>query len=318
MKVFAIVGLALSGASLSLLAGDKHDATHVSVGRERDPAKGLNFYSIEKEIALGRQMAEGVEKQSKLVRDPVVVEYVNRVVQNLVRNSDAKVPFSIQVIDSSEVNAFALPGGFMFVNTGLITQVEGEAELAGVLAHEIAHVAARHATKQATRGTILNYATVPLVFMGGWGIVIQGAINLAGPVGFLHFSRAMEGEADRLGLQYMYRAGYDPNAFTDFFERIESLEKRKPGTISKVFATHPPTRARVRRAQQVIQNELKPLSQYVLDTSEFHGVQERIVSVSPGHPGRELRLRRLNHDGVDNGKPPDPQDGEGPTLKRRN
>src|ERR1700676_267526 len=171
----------------------------------RDVGKGVNFYSIEKEIGLGKQMAQEVERQAKIVNDPVISEYVNRVGQNLVRNSDAKVPFSIKVLDSEEVNAFALPGGFFFVNSGLILKADSEAELAGVMAHEIAHVAARHGTRQATRGEIANLATIPLIFMGGWtGYGIQQAASILVPVGFLKFSRGFESEADMLGLEYMY------------------------------------------------------------------------------------------------------------------
>src|SRR5690242_19795503 len=199
----------------------------------RDVGKGVNFYSLEKEIALGKQLAQEVERQAKIIDDPVIAEYVNRVGQNLVRNSDAKVPFTIKVLDSEEVNAFALPGGFFFVNSGLILKADNESELAGVMAHEIAHVAARHGTRQATRGTIINYASIPLIFMGGWtGYAIRQGAGLAIPLGFLTFSRGFEKEADFLGLQYMYKSGYDPTAFVDFFEKIQSMEKKKPGSIS--------------------------------------------------------------------------------------
>src|SRR5690348_1265785 len=193
----------------------------------RNVGKGINFYSLEKEIALGKGLAQQVEQQAKIIQDPVIAEYVNRVGQNLVRNSDAKVPFTIKVIDSEEVNAFALPGGFFFVNSGLILKAESEAELAGVMAHEIAHVAARHGTRQATRGEIANLATIPLIFMGGsWTTYgIYQAASVLVPIGFLKFSRGMESEADMLGLEYMYKAGYDPTAFVDFFEKIETLVK---------------------------------------------------------------------------------------------
>src|SRR5258708_3461940 len=243
----------------------------------RDVGKGVNFYSIEKEIAIGKTLAQDVERQAKLINDPIIAEYVNRIGQNLVRNSDAKVPFTIKVIDSEEVNAFALPGGFFFVNSGLILKAECEPELAGVMAHEIAHVAARHGTRQATRGEIANLATIPLIFMGGWtGYGIRQAASVLVPVGFLKFSRGFESEADMLGLEYMYKAGYDPTSFVDFFEKIQTMEKKKPGTLSKVFSTHPMTDDRIKSAQKNISEILKSKPEYVLNTSEFNDVKGRL------------------------------------------
>ncbi len=297
----------------------------------RDVGKGVNFYSLEKEIALGKQLATDVERQAKIINDPVIAEYVNRVGQNLVRNSDAKVPFTIKVIDSEEVNAFALPGGFFFVNSGLILKADNEAELAGVMAHEIGHVAARHGTKQATRGEIAQLGMIPLIFMGGWtGYGIYQAASVLVPVGFLKFSRAMESEADLLGLEYMYKAGYDPTAFVDFFEKIETLEKRKPGTMAKVFSTHPPTDSRITAAQKNIQDYLKAKPEYVLTTSEFDSVKARLLAM---HNKRKLdapadankpTLRRApgsntgTVDSDEDGKKPSSSDDEDrPTLKRR-
>jgi predicted Zn-dependent protease len=298
----------------------------------RDVGKGVNFYSLEKEIALGKQLANEVERQAKIINDPVVAEYVNRVGQNLVRNSDAKVPFTIKVIDSEEVNAFALPGGFFFVNSGLIMKADNEAELAGVMAHEIGHVAARHGTRQATRGEIAQLGMIPLIFMGGWtGYGIYQAASVLVPVGFLKFSRAMESEADLLGLEYMYKAGYDPTAFVDFFEKIETLEKRKPGTVAKVFSTHPPTDARIQAAQKNIQDYLKAKPEYVLTTSEFNDVRSRLMAMhnkrkvdGPADPTKPT-LRRapgssggtVGADDSGNGGTTNSDDDDHPTLKRR-
>src|SRR6201984_1156534 len=198
---FAVAVLAaFSLLSANAWAKDKKDDPE-EIGN-RDVGKGVNFYSIEKEIALGKQLAQEVERQAKIVDDPVVAEYVNRLGQNLVRNSDAKVPFTIKVGQSAEVNAFALPGGFFFVNTGLILKADNEAELAGVMAHETAHVCARHGTRQATKAELANYMTIPLIFMGGWaGYGIRQAAGVLVPMGMLKFSRGYEAEADMLGLQ---------------------------------------------------------------------------------------------------------------------
>ncbi|HVN06529.1 MAG TPA: M48 family metallopeptidase [Bryobacteraceae bacterium] len=289
----------------------------------RDVGKGVNFYSIEREISLGKEMAQETERQAKLIDDPAVTEYINRLVQNVARNSDAKVPFIIKVIDSDEVNAFALPGGFTFVNTGLILQADNEAELAGVLAHEIAHVAARHGTRQATRSQLINYSTIPLIFMGGWaGYAVRQALGLAVPMGYLKFSRSMEGEADLLGLQYMYKTGYDPTEFVNFFERVETLEKKKPGTVSKLFSTHPMTGDRIRAAQKEIQRDLKPEPQYIVDTSEFHDVRARLIMLENrfklrDNPGGPV-LRTRSKTKVDQTGKTGTDDADRPKLTRQN
>jgi predicted Zn-dependent protease len=313
---------AASLLAFTLLAADKKkDPDEIG---NRDVSKGVNFYSIEKEIALGKGLAMDVERQAKIVDDPIIAEYVNRLGQNLVRNSDAKVPFTIKVIDTEEVNAFALPGGFFFVNSGLILKADTEAELAGVMSHEIAHVAARHGTRQATRGEIAQLATIPLIFLGGWtGYGIQQAASVAIPIGFLSFSRGFESEADLLGLEYMYKSGYDPGAFVDFFEKIQSLEKKKPGTMAKVFSTHPMTDDRIKVAQKNIQEYLKERPEYVVTTSEFNDVKTRLMAM---HNKRKVDTQDLNRPtlrkapGASTGNDKDDKGGsddDRPTLKRR-
>jgi predicted Zn-dependent protease len=294
----------------------------------RDVGKGLNFYSIEKEIAIGKQMAQEVERQAKIVDDPITAEYVNRLGQNLVRNSDAKVPFTIKVIDAEEINAFALPGGFFFVNTGVITAADNEAELAGVMAHEIAHVAARHGMKQATKADLVRYGSIPLMILsGGWaGFAIYQGAQLAVPMGFLSFSRADESEADKLGLEYMYHTGYDPNSFVDFFEKVQAQEKKKPGSMSKLFSSHPPTADRIKAAQSNIQKYLKERPEYVVNTSEFNDVKARVMGMHgrknvPGSSDpNKPTLRRNPNGSIDsNGQETAPaaDSQDRPTLKRR-
>jgi predicted Zn-dependent protease len=322
-------------------AGSAADSsTAKKKGSEKDPddigdrnvSGKVNFYSLEKEIALGKQLAQQVERGSKVVNDPVVSEYVNRIGQNLVRNSDAKVPFTIKVIEDPSVNAFALPGGFFYVQTGLILKADNEAELAGVMAHEIAHVAARHGTRQATRGEIAQLATIPLIFMGGAAAYgIYQASGLLVPLSFLKFSRNFEAEADYLGVQYMYKAGYDPTAFVDFFEKIQTLEKRKPGTVGKLFSSHPPTDDRIKKSQEEI-SALKARPEYVVTTSEFNDVKARLAMLenqkrpdkaSAADPSKPT-LRRNPNSNAPIGDETDPSakgnksdDSDRPTLKRR-
>ena len=243
----------------------------------RDVSKGVNWYSIQKEIALGKQLATQVAQNAKIVKDPVISEYVNRVAQNLARNSDSKFPLTTQVIEDNTINALSLPGGYFFVNTGLILAADTEAELAGGMAHEIAHIAARHGTRTATRGEIAQLATVPLIFMGGWGgYAARQAAGVLIPIQFLQFSKAFESEADLLGIEYLYKTGYDPEAMVDIFEKIQALQKKDPGRVSKFFSTHPATGDRIVQAQKNIQTLLKQQPQYVVTTSEFAAVKARL------------------------------------------
>ena len=295
----------------------------------RNVGKGVNFYSLEKEIAIGKQLAQEVERSAKLVDDPVVVEFVNRVGQNLVRNSDAKVPFTIKVIDSDEINAFALPGGFFYVNSGLVLRADEESELAGVMAHEIAHVTARHGTKNATKGELTQLAMIPLILLGpgGWaGYGIYQGLNFFIPLGYLKFSRDAEREADFLGLQYMYKAGYDPNAYVTFFEKVQAEERRRPGSIPKVFSTHPPTPERIQNTQKEIATILPVREQYIVTTSEFDLVKARLRALQSTRKAQDkegdkptLRKRtEQQKDKKDKGaQKGDDTDDDRPTLKRR-
>ena len=299
--------------------GSKDDIDAIG-SRDIGGGRGLgNWYSLETEIRMGREYAQMIDTTVKLVKDPVITEFVNRIGQNIVRNSDSKVPFTIKVIDSDEVNAFALPGGFFYVNSGLLLVAEEEAELAGVMAHEVAHVAARHATRQMTRGNLANIASIPLIFVGGGiGYAARSAAGIGVPMSFMKFSRGFEEEADYLGLQYMYQAGYDPQSFLTFFEKIQAKEKKKPGTLSKMFASHPPLESRVSKIQRQTDTKLPSKLHYVVTTSEFDDVRTRLAVL-------ENRGRIADEDKEKNkpslrraAKGDDPNGGDDrPTLKRR-
>jgi len=305
----------------------KNSKEDVEAIGNRNVGKGVNLFSLEREISLGKGLAQEVERSSKLIDDPIVTEYVNRVGQNLVRNSDAKVPFTIKVIDSDEVNAFALPGGFFYVNSGLILRAQEESELAGVMAHEIAHVAARHGTKNATKGELMQLASIPAMIFIPYsmaGYAMYQGLNLAIPLTFLKFSRDAEREADFLGLQYMYKAGYDPNSYVTFFERIQADEKRRPGTIPKVFSTHPPTPDRIENTQKEIARILPARSEYIVTSSEFDSVKSRLRNImfktkaqdnAPGKP--TLRTKTEQSKKQPGSTDPNSTDDDRPTLKRR-
>jgi len=316
-----------------------------NIGSRNINKGSINFFSLEKEIQMGRQLAAEIERQVKLLNDTTVNEYVNRVGQNIVRNSDAKVPFTIKVVESDEINAFALPGGFFYVNSGLILAADDESELAAVMAHEIAHVAARHGTKQASKAELVNFASIPLIFMGGvGGFALRQAAGFLIPMQFLQFSRSDEAEADYLGLQYLYKTGYDPGAMVSFFEKLQAKESAKPGSVSKMFSTHPPTGDRIEMSKKNIELILPDKDQYVVTTSEFNKVKTLLAQIENRKPSFEesnkpslkRRTQRPDVNGddgkdtasnnkkdkdsqADSSNPDDrqPADDDRPTLKRR-
>jgi len=276
------------------------------IGKRNINKMQINFYNFDKEVAIGRQFAREVDQSAKLVEDPVIVEYINKVGQNIVLHSDAKVPFTIKVIDADEINAFALPGGFFYVNKGLILAAENESELAGPMAHEIAHVAARHGVEQASKGQIVNWGTLPLIFLGGWGgFAIRQAAGLAIPVGFLKFNRNAEFEADTLAVQYLWASGYDPHSMSSFFEKLQSQEKKKPGTMSKIFSTHPMVGDRIDRVNSLIAR-FPDRSEYTINTSEFVQVKNRLIALT--------NARTVGGKGAVGASE---ADSKRPTLKRR-
>ncbi len=295
-----------------------------AVGTRDIGGRGMgNWYSTESEIGMGKSYSLQLEKSVKFVNDPVVTEYVNRIAQNLVKNSDAKVPFTIKVIDSDEVNAMALPGGFMYVNSGLILTADDEAEMAGVIAHEISHVAAHHAVREQTRMNYAQLGTIPLIFIGGMaGYGIYEAAQIGIPLTFLEFSRSFEAQADFLGVQYMYRAGYDPQAFVTIFEKLENLEKTKPHMISKAFSSHPQTPDRIEATQKEIATLLPPRAEYVVTTSEFDDVKARLARIEnkrkpiDGGKGNQPTLRRASGPSNDPNTT-DSSQPDRPTLQRK-
>jgi predicted Zn-dependent protease len=308
-------------------AKDYHDGSIRDIdavgNRNVGCGRGLgNWYSLEHQIAMGKAYAQQVEASSKLIKDPVVTEYINRLGQNLVRNSDSLVPFTIKVVDSDDINAFALPGGFFYVDSGLILAADNEAELAGVMSHEIAHVAACHYARESTRSQLMDLMSIPLIFVGGGvGYAARNVAGLALPVTYFKFSRGFESEADYLGVQYMYKAGYDPQAFTAFFEKVKNLEKEKPGMVAKAFATHPQTPDRIAKSQKEINTLLPAQDQYKVDTSEFQDVKARLsalenrLKINRGHEnGPTLRRQSSSNPGASD-KSSDDEDR--PTLKRR-
>jgi len=307
-------------ASVSLYGGQKkRDPNEIG---DRDVSKALNFYSIEQEISLGRQLSAEIARQTKVVEDPIVSEYINRLGQNLARNSDVTFPVRFMLIEADDINAFTLPGGFIYVNTGTFRLSDNEAELASVMAHELGHAAARHATRQMTRGDLARLAQIPLAIGSGWaGLAARQAANAAMPMAFFKFSRNFETEADMLGLQYLWKAGYDPTAALDMFERIESTERRQPGAVSKLFRSHPLTPDRIAKTQKNIEEMLPARNEYVLNTSEYEDVRARLGELSQitkpaGSKSDVPVLRKAPSASVDPGEPVDAGAGDRPTLKR--
>ncbi len=257
-------------------AKDKMDDVYC-IGDRRVARRSI--ISIEKEIGIGKQYAQQINQSNKLIKDPVITEYVNRIEQNIAENSDAKVPITIRVIDSPEINAFTLPGGFIYVNTGLLAAASSEAQLAGVLAHETAHVACRHWASSMTKESLLQYAMIPLIFTPMSYPVYIGVsegLNLGIPMAFLKFSREDEAQADFLGIQYMWKAGYDPNAYLAMFGKIIQQQRRNPGSVPSIFMDHPPTVNRIIKAEREIKDILPQRDNYLVSTSEFQDVNGRL------------------------------------------
>jgi len=313
---------------INVKAGSIDDVN--AVGNRDIGGRGMgNWYSTDTEIKMGKMYSMEIEKSTKFITDPVVVEYVNRIGQNIVKNSDCKVPFTIKVIDSDEINAMALPGGFFYVNSGLILNADEEAELAGVMAHETAHVCAHHAVREQTRANYAQLGTIPLIFIGGWtGYGIYEAASIGVPLTFLKFSREFEAQADYLGVQYMYRAGYDPQAFISFFEKIQALEKRKPGMVSRAFSDHPQTPDRILHSQEEIAKILPARDEYTVTTSEFDDVKARLARIenkrrlTDSKDTKQPSLRRASTGSDDKDSPAAGQSttdsaDDKPTLHRR-
>lgn len=298
-----------------------------AVGNRDIGGRGMgNWYSTDSEIKMGKGYASEIEKSTRFITDPMVTEYVNRIGQNIVKNSDCKVPFTIKIIDSDEINAMALPGGFFYVNSGLILNADEEAEMAGVMAHEIAHVCAHHAAREMTRMNYAQLGTIPLIMMTGYswtGYGIYEAAQFAVPITFLKFSRDFEAQADYLGVQYMYKSGYDPQAFISFFEKIQALEKRKPGLVAKAFSDHPQTPDRIQHSQEEIARILPARDEYTVTTSEFEDVKARLARIenkrrlTDTKDTKKPSLRRASTGNDPNAQGGDDKGDDRPTLHRR-
>ncbi len=306
--VLALVLLAHPAASQAGQKKKKNSDT-TAIGQRDINKRSWNLYSPERELALGEELAHQTERSARLLNDPLVLAYVQEVAGRIARHSDLRMPLRVRVIDSDDVNAFALPGGHFFIHTGLLLETRSEAELAGVIAHEIAHVAARHATRQMTKVQVYNWMSLPLFFVGGpvaYGI--QQGLALAVPLTFLKFSRKSEIEADFLGAQYHFASGYDPAAFVDFFERMKQREKSSKSSIAKAFSTHPMTKERIRAAERTIEEVLPSQEEYVINTSEHEQMLSHLRALLDQRKGQEgltgpvLRKRNTRGDSPPKGK----------------
>ena len=321
LLVVLVAGAMPASATLNSCAQakDKMDDVYC-IGQRRVAHR--SFISVPKEVAIGKRYADQIDNSSKILKDPVVEEYVNRVEQNIAQNSDARVPITVKVIQSPQINAFTLPGGFIFVDTGLLRAVDSEAELAAVLAHETGHVAARHWASEQTKETFLQYAMVPLILVPMSYPVYLGlsqGLNFGVPMAFLKFNRQDEQQADFLGIQYLWKAGYDPEAFPTMFGKIIEEQRRDPGSVPALFLDHPPTPDRIIRAEEEIKSILPKRSEYLVSTSEFQSVQSRLnrilgqMSREGSKKNRPTLVRRPPQTGQ--GTPGD-DDDKPPVLRR--
>ncbi len=340
-RLIALIAMLATAAVLPAFADRKHgDVENIGNRSLGGKVWGIlpNFVSLEKEIAIGAQISQQFEQTARLIEDPVIADYIDRVGQNIVKHSDAKVPFHIKVVDTDEVNAFAFPGGYFYVNKGLILAADNESELAGVMAHEISHVAARHATERLSKAQYLQFAAIPALFVGGyWAqMAIQNGLGLGINLELLGVTRESEREADQLGIQYLWNSGYDPNGFVTFFEKLQEQEKSKPGRLAGFFRTHPYTESRIAASMEE-ERFLPEKENYIINTSEFERVKGRLQAIdnaersetaaqSPTYQKRPTLKRRTNTDGGGgqdpSGSGTDPDDGDKspkksrPTLKR--
>ncbi|HEV2498840.1 MAG TPA: M48 family metallopeptidase [Terriglobia bacterium] len=321
-----LAAIFISVFPLAAAASQKDDVN--DIGNRRVAHRSI--ISEQKEVAIGKQYADQIDHSTKLIKDPVVNEYVNRLAQNLARNSDVKVPISVKIIDDPTINAFALPGGFLYVNSGTILAATEESQLAGVIAHEIAHVACRHWASSMTKQTLLQYAMLPLMFTPmslGTYYILNAAMGTGIPMAFLKFSRDDEAEADFYGLQYMYKSGYDPNSYVAFFGKVLNEERESPGSVASVFADHPPTPDRIIKCEEEIKGVLPKKQEYLVNTSEFDDVKTRLETLltvhrNPNAPGQPTLERRQPQQTAGSTPPPTggtqgPDTGDQPPVLKR-